>query len=90
MQDRYRELRERLEAIVGPLDVPPEAAAYVAKVKAHAYKVTDEDVAALKAAGWTDDRIFELTVAAALSAARERLMAGLFALEGSHAARKTG
>ena len=88
--DRYRELRERLETAVGPLEAPAEAAAYVAKVTQHAYKVTDEDVAALKAAGWSDDRIFELTVAAALSAARERLMAGLFAVEASRAARKLG
>lgn len=46
--------------------VPAEAKNYVEKIRRHAYKVTDEDVAALRAAGWTEDEIFELTVATAM------------------------
>ena len=51
----------------------PELAPYLAKVRAHAYKVTDADVEALKAAGLTEDEIFEHTVAAAISEGLHRL-----------------
>lgn len=60
--------------------VPADAAAYVDKVALHAYKVVDADVEALRQAGYSEDEIFELTVAAALGAALERLDAGLRAL----------
>jgi alkylhydroperoxidase family enzyme len=53
-------------------EVPGEAAAYVDKVCRHAYKVTDADVEALQKAGWSDDAIFEVTVATALGAALSR------------------
>ena len=52
--------------------VPDVAAAYVDKVRHHAYKVTDSDVEALRSAGWSDDEIFEVTVATALGAALSR------------------
>lgn len=51
----------------------PELAPYLAKVRAHAYKVTDADVEALKATGLTEDEIFEQTVAAAISEGLQRL-----------------
>jgi alkylhydroperoxidase family enzyme len=54
----------------------------VDKVAQHAYKVTDEDVAALQAAGNSDDAVFEVTVAAALGAALARLERGMAALRG--------
>jgi len=59
---------------------PPELAAYLEKVRLHAYKVTDADVDALKAAGFTEDEIFEHTVAAAVAAGLVRLDAGLATL----------
>ncbi|MFL5944845.1 MAG: hypothetical protein ACJ74D_02110 [Gaiellaceae bacterium] len=59
---------------------PPELAAYLEKVRLHAYKVTDADVDALKAAGLSEDEIFEHTVAAAVTAGLERLDAGLATL----------
>ncbi|MGH7529408.1 MAG: hypothetical protein ACREMN_03410 [Gemmatimonadales bacterium] len=62
------------------LDEP--LASYVEKVARHAYKVTDADVAALTKAGYSDDAIFELTVAAAVGAAMHRLGRGLAALHG--------
>jgi len=68
------------EAGAGP--VPDALASYIEKVRKHAYKVTDEDVAALRAAGYGDDELFELTIAAAWGAARERLEAGMRALRG--------
>ncbi len=47
--------------------------AYVAKVYRQATEVADQDVEALRAAGFSDDRIFELTVAAATGAGFRRL-----------------
>ena len=60
--------------------VPDELASYVEKVVKHAYKVTDSDIERLRAAGYSEDAIFELTLAAALGAADTRLAAGLAAL----------
>ena len=52
----------------------------VEKIHRHAYKVTDEEVEALQAK-YGDDRLFEIIVSAAVGASRQRLMAGLRALE---------
>ena len=52
----------------------------VEKIHRHAYRVTDEEVAALQAK-YGDDRLFEIIVSAAVGASRQRLMAGLRALE---------
>jgi alkylhydroperoxidase family enzyme len=53
---------------------------YVKKVARYAYEVTDEDIAALRHAGYSEDQIFEVTVSAALGAGLVRLEAGLSAL----------
>ena len=66
----------------GGEDIAPDLAGYVDKVALHAYKVTDEDVVALKRAGNSDDLLFEVTVSAALGAAVGRLERGLSALRG--------
>jgi len=63
-------------------DIAPDLAGYVDKVALHAYKVTDEDLVALKRAGNSDDLLFEVTVSAALGAAVGRLQRGLSALRG--------
>jgi alkylhydroperoxidase family enzyme len=52
----------------------------VEKVARHAYKVTDADVDGLREAGYSEDAIFEVTLAAALGAAHARLSAGLDAM----------
>jgi alkylhydroperoxidase family enzyme len=62
------------------VDVPNDLATYVDKVAKHAYKVTDEDVEGLKAAGYCEDEIFEITVAAALGAGLRRYEAGVRAM----------
>jgi alkylhydroperoxidase family enzyme len=62
-------------------EVPEDVAAYVTKVREHAYRITDAEVADLLAQGWTQDQLFELTLGAALGAAMERLQAGLGLLE---------
>ena len=46
---------------------------YLDKVHAHAYAITDGDVAALKAAGLTEDEIFEHTVFVAVGEGLRRL-----------------
>ena len=75
---RYEELIQRLREAAQPdRPVPAELAPYVEKVRLHAYKVTDGDVHALKAAGFSEDDIFEQTVSAAVAAGLERLDAGL-------------
>jgi alkylhydroperoxidase family enzyme len=46
-------------------------------VRECAYKVTDEDVQALKDAGYSEDVIFEQTVSVAVAAGLQRLDAAL-------------
>ena len=60
--------------------IPAKAAAYTATVQRHAYRVTDTQVEALRAAELSEDEIFELTVAAAVGAGLDRLDAGMRAL----------
>ncbi len=66
--------------------VPPELATYIKKVALYAYRVTDEDVEALRRAGYDDDAIFEITLSAALGAGMIRLERGLAALKGDASA----
>lgn len=70
------------EAIAAGRGVPPGLADYVRKVSFAAHTVTDEDIEALKRAGFTEDQIFEATVSVALGAGLKRLRAGLDALWG--------
>ena len=60
-------------------NVTDDLAAYVDKVRRYAYKVTDEDVASLRQR-YTDDELFEITVAAAIGAALSRRDAALRAM----------
>ena len=59
--------------------VPDDLQSLTDKIHRHAYKVTDEDIAAAQAA-YGDDKMFEIVVSAALGAANQRLQAGLRAL----------
>ncbi len=80
--DADLELRRAVSVVAGggAAELPDDLRPYVEKVARNAYKVTDEDVEALRTAGYSDDAIFELTLAAALGAARMRLDAGLDAM----------
>ena len=95
MTARFRELKEATADAVlrGPGACPTELRqacargkapddlrALVEKIEQHAYDVTEEDVAALRAK-YSDDELFEIIVAAAFGAADRRLDAGLRALE---------
>ena len=53
---------------------------YLAKVRDRAYTITDADVQAVKDAGWSEDEIFERTVAVAVEEGRRRLEAAERAL----------
>jgi alkylhydroperoxidase family enzyme len=72
---------ERL-AIAEGSGAPAGLADYVGTVRANAYKVTDDSVAALKQSGYGDEAIFEATVAAAVGAGFDRRDAAMRALEG--------
>jgi alkylhydroperoxidase family enzyme len=78
MKTRYDELIAQLRAAAAPeRAAPAELSGYIEKVRLHAYKVTDRDVDELKAAGFSEEEIFEHTVSAAVAAGLERLAAGL-------------
>ncbi len=62
-------------------EVPPELISYIKKVALHAYKTTDEDIEMLLQAGYSEDAIFEITLAATLGAGMARLERGLGALK---------
>jgi hypothetical protein len=91
--EALRKLEERLRT--GPGELTPQTRAagidgdplpdplaqgYVETLRVHAYKLTDRRLEELAQAGWTDDQIFELTVAGAFGASKRRLDAGLQAL----------
>jgi alkylhydroperoxidase family enzyme len=80
--DADLELRQAVAAYAagGTAQIPDDLRSYVDKVAQNAYKVTDADVDALRDAGYSEDAIFELTLAAALGAAQARLDAGLQAM----------
>ena len=52
---------------------PAEMAPYLEKVRDRAYTVVDGDVEALKEAGFSEDAIFEQTVAVAIAEGLRRL-----------------
>ena len=66
-----------------PLDgrIPTTLLPYLNKVGQHAYKIMDKDVEHLKELAYTEDEIFELTLAAAFGAGLARLESGLALLD---------
>jgi alkylhydroperoxidase family enzyme len=57
--------------------LPAELAAFASNVRDHPTQTTEEDIDALLAAGYSEDEIFELTIAAAVGAGMHRWRAGL-------------
>ena len=78
------------EALTAGREIPEPLALYVDKVTRHAYRVTDDDVLALLAAGYSQDQIFEATLSIALGTAQTRLRAGLDALRAARQENQTG
>jgi alkylhydroperoxidase/carboxymuconolactone decarboxylase family protein YurZ len=52
----------------------------IEKVANHAYRVTDEDIAAVRAAGLSEDQIFEIVICAAVGQASRQYSSALAAL----------
>ena len=75
---RLAELRANVRATK---PAPPVMAAYLEKVRVHAYRITDADVDELKDAGLSEDEIFEQTVAAAIAEGLRRLSAAEAVIE---------
>jgi alkylhydroperoxidase family enzyme len=72
---------DQLRAMVAATPAePPALAPYLQAVRSRAYTVTDADVAALVAAGVSEDEIFQHTVAVAVAEGLRRLDAGLEAI----------
>ncbi len=64
----------QLRAVVASsAPAPEEMAAYLAKVRDRAYTVVDRDIDQLTAAGFSEDAIFEQTVAVAIAEGLRRL-----------------
>jgi alkylhydroperoxidase family enzyme len=63
--------------------IPEALHSYLDKLARHAYKITEDDIAALHQAGYSDDAIFELSIAAAVGAGAARLERGLEAVRGT-------
>ena len=70
MSENVAQLRE-IVADMPP--APAEMAEYLEKVRDRAHTITDTDVEPLKAAGFTEDEIFEQTVAVAIAQGLQRL-----------------
>ena len=81
VETRYDAAIARLERAAQPdRAVPDGFRPYLDQVRRGAYRITDEDVAALLRAGHSEDEVFELTVAAAVAAGLERRDAALAVL----------
>jgi alkylhydroperoxidase family enzyme len=74
MSDPLQQLRDNVAAAPeAPADMTP----YLEKVRTAAYSITDDDVDALKKAGFGEDEIFEQTVVTAIGEGLRRLDAAL-------------
>lgn len=85
-----RELREQVwhrarrlaHADAPQVELEPELAQYVELITTRAQNAEDEDIVKLRAAGFGDDALFEITVTTAVSAGMARLDRALTALKG--------
>jgi alkylhydroperoxidase family enzyme len=68
--DSIAQLRD---VVASTAPAPPEMGAYLEKVRDRAYAVVDGDLEALKEAGFSEDAIFEQTVAVAIAEGLRRL-----------------
>ena len=53
--------------------VPPSLTGLAEKIRLHAYRVTDRDVADALAEGWSESQLFELAVVVSAGAGLQRL-----------------
>jgi alkylhydroperoxidase family enzyme len=77
MSEEIAELR----AVVATMPpAPEELAPYLGKVRERAYAITDGEVEQLKASGFSEDQIFEQTVAVAIAQGLRRYDAAMGAI----------
>ncbi len=81
-----RDVMERASFLVGCGEedhgvLPESVMIFADKVALSPYKVCDEDVAAFKGAGFSEEEIYEITLAASLGVSLGRLEKGLSLLE---------
>jgi len=96
LRDRWAQLRAKtaeavlrgpghapaaLRSSVAKGEGPSEITRIVEKIRKHAYRVTDEDIEALRSK-YTEDQIFELVVATAVGVAGDKLDKAMAAIEG--------
>jgi alkylhydroperoxidase family enzyme len=82
VEEQAAALSGRIRASGGTGPIPADLSEFVDRVATQAWRVTDEEVAALLEAGYTEDEVFEVSVSAAMGAACGRLERGLAALRG--------
>ncbi|WPU94777.1 hypothetical protein SNE25_04485 [Mucilaginibacter sabulilitoris] len=88
--DGQSELQQRKAAFENA-DLPSALNSLINKVAHNAYKVTDNDISVAKAAGYSEDQLFELIICGAVGQASRQYYNGLSALAevvmegGSHA-----
>lgn len=68
---------------VGAGEVPENLRTLVEKIADRPWSVSDEDLTHLREAGYSEDHIYELVLAAAAGAGVRRFEAGLRAIEGA-------
>lgn len=64
-----------------PLSIPSELQPYLKKLALYAYRITDKEINALRAVGYTDETIYEITIVGSFAAALvglEQLFAALY------------
>jgi hypothetical protein len=66
---------------VGDVQVPEVLREFVDKIATQPWTVNDDDFARLRGAGYSEDQLYEVTLAAALGAGLARFDAGLRAIE---------
>lgn len=74
-------MQELRDVVASSAPAPAEMAGYLEKVRNRAYTVVDRDVEELKQAGFSEDAIFEQTVAVAIAEGLRRLDRAAEAIE---------
>jgi hypothetical protein len=91
LKGKGESIPQQRQAAFDNFDLPEPLNVLINKVAYQAYKVTNSDIAAVKASGVTEDQLFELVICGAVGQASRQYQSGLTALSeaiqegGSHA-----
>lgn len=78
--ERLRSREARAHAPAAAADLPPALADFLDKLAERPWTICDADFTRLRAAGYSDDQLYELTLASSIGAGLRRFDAGLGAL----------